>query len=365
MSSDQEKASWIWKEEPASPSETSSLDIDDDWLSFESKENIDSNGDQVMYEEQTSRAQVATKLLEELDEWIKEEPYSDWLEQKIDLPIFEELSPSEYGINQPSLSLGQTKVHQPNQESTRTLQQEFESLQELVLGDVEACRQATTVAALTPPQSPPAKFYDTSNAQILITLQPALHALTIPLAKPRVRPSPCEPISTSADTEPALQWSAENISLEPLGDVDSELALVDEFVRSCANDISPSSPPCTSSETSCGSSEDSNDDPEWTPVASSTASVSTPSTSQKSRHRKPYSRPSNDDRKVRKKEQNKNAATRYRQKKKQEIKEIVGEEQELMNYNEKLQGQVSDLQREVRYLKGLMRDLFKAKGLLK
>lgn len=68
---------------------------------------------------------------------------------------------------------------------------------------------------------------------------------------------------------------------------------------------------------------------------------------------------------MRKKEQNKNAATRYRQKKKQEIKEILGEEQELIDKNEKLQAQVKDVQREIGYLKNLMRDLFKAKGLLK
>lgn len=51
--------------------------------------------------------------------------------------------------------------------------------------------------------------------------------------------------------------------------------------------------------------------------------------------------------------------------KKQEIKEILGEERELTEHNEKLKNQVTDLQREIGYLKGLMRDLFKAKGLIK
>lgn len=72
MSNNLNSEGWKWKAEPASPIDTSSLDIDDDWLSFESKQNVTNNGEQVMYEEQTSRAQVATKLLEELDEWIKE-----------------------------------------------------------------------------------------------------------------------------------------------------------------------------------------------------------------------------------------------------------------------------------------------------
>lgn len=289
------------------------------------------------------------------------EPYQDWLEQKIDLPIFEELSPPDYGSSQPVIKLQpqQNHYHQ-HQEITRTLLQEFES----VLGDVEACHhQVTPVTALTPPQSPPAKFYETRNAQILITLQPTFNALSVPdLAK-----SETDTLQVSLATEvvePIFQWNAENVSLEPLGDVASELAAVDEIVRSCVEDISPSSP-STSSDASCVSFEDSTDDPEWTPEISSPRASSPVSNVSKTRQRKPYSRPATDDRKVRKKEQNKNAATRYRQKKKQEIKEIVGEEQELTNHNEKLQSQVGDLQREIRYLKGLMRDLFKAKGLIK
>ena len=160
------------------------------------------------------------------------------------------------------------------------------------------------------------------------------------------------------------QWNAENLSLEPLGgDVARELAAVDEYVRSCAEDMSPSSP-CTSSGASCISSEDSVDDPDWVMDDQNHQSRKAPSSLSKPR-RKPYSRPSVEDKKVRKKEQNKNAATRYRQKKKQEIKEILTEEQELVNHNDKLQDQVKDLQREIGYLKGLMRDLFRAKGLMK
>lgn len=294
------------------------------------------------------------------------EPYADWLEQKIDLPIFEGLSSPEYGIGSSAfVSTGVTKPQlQPepepepqNNETTRTLLQEFES----VLGDVEACHQVTPVLALTPPQSPPTKFYEPTTAQILITLHPSFHTLGIPSAKPA--PSFDEIPQTPEIVEPILQWGAENVSLEPLGDVASELAAVDEIVRSCVEDISPGSPPCTSSDASCVSFEDSTDDPEWMPE-DTTDTVQRPAVN-KSRHRKPYSRPSSDDRKVRKKEQNKNAATRYRQKKKQEVKEIVGEEQELANENENLKSKVCDLQREIRYLKGLMRDLFKAQGLLK
>lgn len=79
---------------------------------------------------------------------------------------------------------------------------------------------------------------------------------------------------------------------------------------------------------------------------------------------KPYSRTSPEDKKFRKKEQNKNAATRYRMKKKAEVEEILGEERNLAKGNEGLDVKVEDLQREIKYLKGLMRDLFKAKGLI-
>lgn len=170
----------------------------------------------------------------------------------------------------------------------------------------------------------------------------------------------------------AEQWSAENLSLDPLvhsGDVAQELAQVDEYVRSCAEDVAPS--PSSSSSTSC-ISEDSSD-PDWSfeSPSPSTSSVSSPrkitnnSRSGRRGSSKPYSRSNVEDKRVRKKEQNKNAATRYRQKKKLEVKEIVGEEQELVNKNEQLQDKVKDLQREIGYLKNLMRDLFKAKGLIK
>lgn len=79
---------------------------------------------------------------------------------------------------------------------------------------------------------------------------------------------------------------------------------------------------------------------------------------------KPYARQP-EERRSRKKEQNKNAATRYRQKKKAEIEVLLGEEATLRQRHGELGDTCSDLQREIRYLKGLMRDLFKAKGLIK
>ncbi|KAH9494861.1 hypothetical protein Btru_015845 [Bulinus truncatus] len=68
--------------------------------------------------------------------------------------------------------------------------------------------------------------------------------------------------------------------------------------------------------------------------------------------------------KDRKKLQNKNAAIRYRQKKKEEAKEIKSEEQILEEHNSKLRNKVEDLQREIKYMKNLMDDVRRAKGLL-
>ena len=78
---------------------------------------------------------------------------------------------------------------------------------------------------------------------------------------------------------------------------------------------------------------------------------------------RPYARGS-EDKKSRKKEQNKNAATRYRQKKKQEVEVILDEERILMNKNDKLMDTFQDTRREVKYLKSLLRDLFKARGFI-
>uniref|UniRef100_A0A182M6H5 BZIP domain-containing protein n=1 Tax=Anopheles culicifacies TaxID=139723 RepID=A0A182M6H5_9DIPT len=68
-----------------------------------------------------------------------------------------------------------------------------------------------------------------------------------------------------------------------------------------------------------------------------------------------------EDKKSRKKEQNKNAATRYRQKKKAEIEEILVVEEQLRAENEKLRKESKDLGRDIRCIKNLLRDFLKSK----
>ena len=68
--------------------------------------------------------------------------------------------------------------------------------------------------------------------------------------------------------------------------------------------------------------------------------------------------------KDRKKLQNKNAAIRYRQKKKDEAMGIKSEEQLLEEENIDLKTKVDDLEREIKYMKNLMQDIYKAKGIV-
>lgn len=85
------------------------------------------------------------------------------------------------------------------------------------------------------------------------------------------------------------------------------------------------------------------------------ASATKPSVGKK--RTRPYGR-GVEDRKIRKKEQNKNAATRYRQKKKLELEEICSEEQQLQQRHEELQRILADTNREAKYLTSLIREFY-------
>lgn len=111
------------------------------------------------------------------------------------------------------------------------------------------------------------------------------------------------------------------------------------------------------------------DDPEWSPSNNmkdlNGVKNGGSSTTSKRKNSKPYSKPGVEERKIRKKEQNKNAATRYRMKKKAEVQEIKVEERQLEEKNAKLRNRLEDISREIRYLKSLMRDLYRKKGFIK
>ncbi|CAD5118267.1 unnamed protein product [Dimorphilus gyrociliatus] len=80
----------------------------------------------------------------------------------------------------------------------------------------------------------------------------------------------------------------------------------------------------------------------------------------------PYKVPSYEkhlDKKLRKKQQNKDAAIRYRLKKKAQKQVQGGELEELMDINKNLKSECKEKMREIEYLKELLQDVCKAKGI--
>ncbi|CAB3251431.1 unnamed protein product [Arctia plantaginis] len=280
-----------------------------------------------------SRAELANNLLQQLDNKCKQETiFPPWLEEKVDLPIFENISQVVERVEPPPL-VSVPVPHQVLAPTVNTVPQPTEEL----LREFETVFDAVELTHLTPPQSPPGP----ATQLLLSYAQQAQHASfapTIPLV-PSQEPWP----ATSAPVQ--IQ--------QTISDYDCGFADVEELLRNRAaqllspqhsggsESVSPQSSPPSSPRSSCT-------DDEWSAPCRS----------------KPYSR-SSDDRRSRKKEQNKNAATRYRQKKKAQVEVLLTEEQTMRQRNSDLNDKCSDLQREIRYLKGLMRDLFKAKGLIK
>lgn len=145
--------------------------------------------------------------------------------------------------------------------------------------------------------------------------------------------------------------------------------IVDEKPRLCA------SPVAYSDDSAAASPAAASDDPEWTPPSGVVAPrYASRSAGRRSgvksvgaeRRPKPYSKSGGaaEERRQRKKEQNKSAATRYRLKKKAEVEEVKLEEHQLAEYNAKLREQLDEVCREVRYLKSLMREVFRKQGLI-
>lgn len=433
---------WQWKVEPVSPTGYPKLDSEvvQTWGLFEDDEVQQQKKPQTITAhehekaDELTRAEIASKLLQDLDEWIKEEPFSDWLEEKIDLPIFEELPGLEsrcYGHSLrggveaskslptttlvsittiPSVTSVPAEVKSVPQvvapQDTQDLLREFET----VFGEVEL-----THGTLTPPQSPPVDPYTNiipedhkGNFIMLKQMVPNQAFQPIPSAPSTLKMLPTlsvPDVYSNEQKEPLLcqEPLEQMVPGTPSPDLVRELAAVDELVRTCVEDLVdtghsqclpdpwescgsgnvsvsnsggesegelsmlvPPSPCTSSSGSSCGSGEEMCDDPEWIPQL---VQHPTQGCLKNGRKRgggtKPYSRPVIEEKRMRKKEQNKNAATRYRQKKKAEIEEILTEEKGLEEKNADLQLKISDLSREIKYLKGLMRDLFRAKGLMK
>lgn len=377
---DQEMQKWS---EPVSPNGTLKLEFNDDWGLFNNTSlEFFNDAEYMQYDDDVDNTEIVTETSEEIDEYIKEEPFSDWLERKIHIPIFDGLDfasdddcrNSETSCHSGALKPQQTQQPQ-QQDNTQSLLEEFET----VLEDVEACHQVVPLTPqqqmtnfssnleITPPESPQQNI----DTQLLITLQP-LNLETVQQSPLFLSNKIEVSYNTIAPVEEPLyvnnasrQWDiVENISLGSLNkDVANDLAEVDEYVRSHTNDTPQPSSPFNSSDSSCISVEDTTNDPDWN--VGNEKKKSQPSTSKnQSKIYQQHFRPSIEDKKVRKKEQNKNAATRYRQKKKQEIKVIEDEERKLTRTNENLKNQKIEIKREIKCLKGLLRELFRARGII-
>lgn len=361
---------WSWKEEPASPPPLSDLDTDN-WFTI-------SNGDyslvasdsessiivpdsiEVIEEKPLTRAETATRLLNDLDEWIKEEPFSDWYEEKIDLPIFEELETVPQLPSAPS-TVKDVPVYNCK---------EF----------IDICSYQSNVHGIENKVAPPL----VQNIPVVVSV-PAQQHQTVPHIhqSPHVQQIIAPPAQMGEHTSSLMQEfefvfnqqdtltppespREDGMCLTMLQDMHTEE--LDELVRirveslvegadnSCSSSLHEDS-----SADSPASSDSGYDDPDWMPEPLD----SELKPMKRRRPSKPYARPPPEEKRLRKKEQNKNAATRYRQKKKAEIEEILEEERELQDTNAKLKTDLSELAREIKYLKNLMRDVFKAKGLIK
>ncbi|XP_056641713.1 activating transcription factor of chaperone [Diorhabda sublineata] len=341
----------IWKQEPVSPSseydETAHLDVTIYNATPFNELDIKLDTDFESLATFESKAEAASHILEnlenlmDLDELIKEEPFL--LDEKI-LPILDEVEPPR-AVPIPVQNL---KTELSNANDTQYLLKEFENVYEVL---------DFSHVTLTPPQSPPSQ-------PTLTTLEPLLQYQIVPETTKLVY------------QQPEKQFLSENftqinypITLNtPQPDIARELAVVDELVRSRVEDMqwssSGSSGPGSPGSSSCSNFGDcSSDDPEWVPEPIEQYNEDGPLKPSRKRT-KPYSKHAPEEKRVRKKEQNKNAATRYRLKKKAEIEVILHEEKGLLDKKSELEVKVTDLNREIKYLKGLMRDLFKAKGLI-
>ncbi|KAJ8919834.1 hypothetical protein NQ315_006363 [Exocentrus adspersus] len=332
----------LWKEEPVSPLSYDEASLLDTTFYQTSLEECDLKVEFDLTPCET-KAEVASQILEnlenlmDLDDLIKEEPFL--LDEKM-LPILDEVEPPRAV----PVSVQIVKSEYNKAPDTQYFINEFETVYDVV---------EFTHGALTPPQSPP------SGQPMLTTLEPLLAAY--PDNKLAVFPVPEKQLQLDV---PFVYPSV----VTPQPDIAHELAVVDELVRTRVEDMQwSSSSPASPGSSSCSTSnfgDCSSDDPEWIPEAIPSYPGDEPAAKTPRKRSKPHTKGAPEEKKVRKKEQNKNAATRYRMKKKAEVEEILTEEKILLNQNTDLKSSITDMQREIKYLKGLMRDLFKAKGLI-
>lgn len=328
---------WEGKIEPLSPNQLALVNPEDIMI-FENDFTTELNFDHsdIIFDGKKTAEEFILELQQEITESEEDDESNQWLDETITFPVL-----TDY-------------IHPPQQRQPFKIEQT-----QLLLREFDSVLDAVELTHLTPPQTPPESpqadnLNDLKLDQFMFTPTPQLQQQIILNAN-----------FFNFDQHESVQSPA-------CQDIAHEMEVVEELVRSCAENLpdwttddddnssesySASSSP--RSDDSFDIASQSNDD-EWSPKSSSSSSVSTSAAKKRTR---PYVR-SVEDKKSKKKEQNKNAATRYRQKKKAETEVVLGEERELQEKNDKLQVKFADIQREIKYLKSLMRDLYRAKGLL-
>lgn len=293
---------------------------------------------------------------------------------KIDLPLYDFVTGNDNG--------GDFDNHK--QSKTQQLLMEFDSIYDAVELD-----------HLTPPQTPPDQklfLSQTEDSQQFMQNIPELEQqqqFIFDYQQPQQQAPVQEQYIYVSDSTPEHEISyiyensnhsmvsSENFSSneividpEPIisspADIQRELEVVDEIIQAHSRSQSDYDDDNCTILSSASS---------WSPRSEYSASVcsqddvlpirksSSSSRGVTKRRTRPYGR-NPDEKKSRKKEQNKNAATRYRQKKKEEVHVILGEERGLMDKNKKLMTTFKDTKREVKYLKSLLRELFQARGFI-
>ncbi|XP_022226555.2 activating transcription factor of chaperone isoform X2 [Drosophila obscura] len=226
----------------------------------------------------------------------------------------------------------------------------------------------SSILQLTPPQSPPQ--FDGYKQQP--ELSPALV---------KIEQKQCYATDAIPAAAPATPFSYNTGHWVAGSEIARENQLIDDIVNMRAQELElppnwqPPNDDCESQASSsmgCSSSSSSSRvsgsiadvDEDWLPEQTSSSSSSPAHTSMEhtsmaapKKRTRTYGR-GVEDRKIRKKEQNKNAATRYRQKKKIEMESVLGEEQELTQENEGLRRTLRERRSEMRYLRQLIREFY-------
>uniref|UniRef100_A0A0A1WVQ2 Activating transcription factor of chaperone n=1 Tax=Zeugodacus cucurbitae TaxID=28588 RepID=A0A0A1WVQ2_ZEUCU len=267
--------------------------------------------------------------------------------------------------------------------------------------------EITVLTTLTPPQSPPPTATSTNILQNAIATEGVvnfnnyMHHSSFHTTPATVSPLPTPVATSSIHAVPshALAPTTPTATLQNLhfnnyygaapftpseaaqtDDDKRNSQIVDDILKSFIKELPDLNDECESNSSSAYSTasrpESIATDEDWSPDSSFSSSgssspiydgadednsqfVHSKSAEPKKRTR-PYGR-GVEDRKIRKKEQNKNAATRYRQKKKIELESVLNEEQQLTQRNDELKRVLAERQREAKYLKTLIREFYSQK----